>query len=284
MNGAPSLVLNNTDLVNNGSFIPGNSRLSFTDDVVSGSLQLNDHVLDLGYSGSIIGERNGSCITGIDGGLVKRSAELNSPQGVNPGNIGVAISSPVNLGWVAITRGHVEQTNSDGQSGIRRYFDIVPSLNTGLQASLRFYYLEGELAGKSKAELALFSTPVNQQDWLSVGRDGSNTDSNWVMKNNIDRLQRFTLAVGAEHSDDQASVGVYPNPSHDVFMLKLMCGKEKDALIGLYDATGHLLEVKSVHCIAGTTLVEWGIKQYAAGAYYLLAKGMNAKGLEVIKQ
>src|SRR5580658_10015375 len=41
----------------------------------SGNLELNGHLLDLGSSGDILGERNGARITGATGGLIRRSAE-----------------------------------------------------------------------------------------------------------------------------------------------------------------------------------------------------------------
>lgn len=322
--GAPHVVLNNTGIVNNGVFIPAAGTLVFTGDdsaaissiggnraislynvviamtspglrldndvaldhtvtLDSGNLELNGHLLDLGSAGSILGERNGACITGITGGLIRRSAELNAPQDVNPGNIGVGITSPADLGLVTITRGHVAQPVNGGGSSIQRYFEIAPAVNNGLQATVRFYYLDGELAGNSKSRLTLYSASGGGTGWQAVGASGNSTDSNWVLQTHLDQLQRFTLATGVAAAD-KVSVEGYPNPAHDGFELKLTSPVEKDATLGLYDATGRLLEVKRVHCIAGATLVEWGITRYASGVYYLGFQGLAAKDLKLIKQ
>jgi hypothetical protein len=323
--GAPGIVLNNTGIINNGLFVPGNGTLFFTGDdtaaifsiggnrplslysfviatsshevrldnditiqhsiaLDSGNLELNGHLLDLGSSGDILGERNGARITGATGGLIRRSAELNAPQDINPGNIGVAISSPADLGLVTITRGHVPEGAGESGTGIQRYFEIAPAVNGGLQATLRFYYLDGELAGNSKSGLSLFASAEAGGDWMAMGKSGNSTDSDWVAQSHLDKLQRFTLATGFAGSGDRVLAEAYPNPAHDGFELKLTSPVEKDATLGLYDATGRLLEVKRVHCLAGVTFVEWGITRYASGVYYLGFQGLAAQDLKMIKQ
>ena len=322
--GTPNVVLNNTGIVNNGLFIPGNSTLLLTGDDLttvqylggsqtlslynvviatashavrldndvllshaitldSGNLDLNGHLLDLGSTGSIFGERDGACITGITGGLIRRSAEMNAPQEFNPGNIGVAISSPADLGMVTIIRGHVAQPVAGGITGIQRYFDIEPAANSGLQATLRLYYFDGELAGNSKPGLTLFSTTDAGTDWQALGAAKTNTDSNWVVQTRLDQLHRFTLATGTSGAADRISVEAYPNPIRDGFQLKLTTSVEKDATIGLYDATGQLLEVRQVHCLAGTTIVQWGVTRYAAGIYYVGVRGLAPSYMKLIR-
>jgi hypothetical protein len=323
--GAPSVVLNNTGIISNGLFVPGNGTLFFTGDdpaaissiggnrplslysiviatsshevrldnditirhtlaLDSGNLELNGHLMDLGSSGDILGERNAARITGATGGQIRRSAELNAPQETNPGNIGVAISSPADLGFVTITRGHVPEATGAGGTSIQRYFDIAPAVNGGLQATLQFNYLDGELAGNSKGGLMLFASTEVGSNWTALGRSSNSTDSDWVAQSHLDKLQRFTLAAGFAGSGDRVLAEAYPNPAHDGFELKLTSSVEKDATLGLYDATGRLLEVKRVHCMAGVTLVEWGITRYASGVYYLGFQGLAAQDLKMIKQ
>ena len=137
--------------LNNDAFVAGRIMLD------SGNLQLNGYLLDLGASGSIIGERNEARITGVHGGTVRITALLHGPHAVNPGNIGVEITSDADLGSTVITRGHFQLTNSSGETSIQRWFDITPETNTNLHASLRLFYLDEELAGKNKNALALFS-------------------------------------------------------------------------------------------------------------------------------
>jgi len=71
----------------------------------SGNLELNNHTIDLGATGHIAEERNEARITGISGGIIKATVLLNAPRSVNPGNIGVEITSAANLGLTPLQEG-----------------------------------------------------------------------------------------------------------------------------------------------------------------------------------
>ncbi len=320
--GAPSLVLNNAPVANYGNFTAGNSTVFFTGDRYSyiggdnpmafynltvnlpsgylqlwnnasvsgritldnGNLQLNTYTLNLGATGSIIGERNDACITGSNGGTVTATALLNAPYAANPGNIGVEITSSANLGQTLITRGHIQQSNAPGQTGIQRYFDIAPSLHTDAPATLRFYYFDGELAGYSKDGLNLFSDTPGQSNWIVRGKDNSDGINNWVLKNNMPALQRFTLALAPASVASAAAVQVYPNPSRNAFTILLYSAKEKDGVVSLRDQWGRLLQSKAIHCQPGMNKIEWNISSYAAGAYNLVFDRLDVKNTTVVKQ
>jgi hypothetical protein len=258
----------------------------------SGNLQLNGYLLDLGSSGSIVGERNEARITGVRGGAVRVTSVLNGPQSVNPGNIGVEITSDANLGATVITRGHFQLTNSGGETSIERWFDIEPETNTSLHASLRFFYLDGELAGKNKNALALFS---GDETWTRWGKDdagagdnaGANAGANWVLKSNLDQLHRFSLTIGSSSAfskTDRAitSMQVYPTPCHNDFTLQIVREKDGNGVIYLYDEWGRLLEERKGYWQAGVNTISWDIGKYAAGVYYL-SMGSDCT-LKVIKQ
>jgi hypothetical protein len=302
--GAPVLVLNNISLMHNGSFVPDSSTVLFTGDQASsiegaqpvffhnlsigrvvqvynsisvagqismdgGNLQLNTYTLDLGSTGSIMGERNGSSIQG----KVTATAFLSAPQEVNPGNIGVAFTSPSNLGTTTITRGNVSL--ADGS--IQRYFDISPENNTHLQASLRFYYLAEDLGGIAKKELNLFQ----QDGWVCLGRDAADDTAQWVMKNNIDRLQRFTLAKGPVEG---SLVQIYPNPAHDVFSIRLYSPTDQAGTVCLYDGGGRLVGLKEIHCQVGSNTIQWRVTGLAAGMYYVVFKNLRLQSRAVLKE
>jgi hypothetical protein len=66
-----------------------------------------------------------SRITGPTGGYVEATATLNAPSLLNPGNLGVYISTAEDPGVTVIRRGHVSQQNSYGDgNSIYRYYDI----------------------------------------------------------------------------------------------------------------------------------------------------------------
>lgn len=306
-----STVLFTGNTITSGSFIGGDRPVSFFNLTVSkssndvqlnnnavvtglitmdsGNLQLNRYSIDLGHSGSIVGERNSSCITGIQGGTIKVTTVLNALHAVNPGNIGVELTSEANLGSTVITRGHEQLTNSGGATSIQRWFDIVPETNTNAPASLRFFYLEGELAGKEKNALTVFSTKEGDNNWSVRGKDASDPVGNWVLKSGITPGFRFTLANGSDALSSRpvpliASVQIYPNPSHDAFSMQIVSEKEGNGVIRLYDLSGRSLEEKRVYWQAGVTRIDWDISKYAAGVYYLSIGSQYGRALNIVKQ
>jgi hypothetical protein len=306
-----STVLFTGDLNTFGSFIGGERPVSFfnltisksSNDVQlnnnavvrgmitmdSGNLQLNRYSIDLGHSGKIIGERNSSCITGVQGGTIKITTVLNAPHAVNPGNIGVELTSDADLGSTVITRGHEQLTNSGGATSIQRWYDIIPETNANAAAGLRFFYLEGELAGKEKNALTVFSIKEGDNNWSVRGKDAADPIGNWVLKSSITPGFRFTLANGSDALSSRpgssiASVQIYPNPSHDAFSMQIVSEKEGNGVIRLYDVSGHPLEEKMVYWQAGVTRVDWDISKYAAGVYFLSVGTKFGRTLNIVKQ
>ena len=271
----------NDVLLNSNTAVTGHITLD------SGNLQLNNNLLDLGRSGSIEGERDVARITGAGGGSIRITAELNAPQAVNPGNIGLEITSPARLGWTVISRGHVPQTNKDGQSGIQRYFDLSPEASMDGRATLRFFYLEGELAGKDKNGLAVFTGPMNGNAWAPQGRDKADNTADWVLKNNIGLSQRITLAIPGPYTPGsdatRSAVQVYPNPSSGQFKIVLVCDLEKDRVMNVYDQRGRLLESRIMHCQTGVNTIDWNINGYASGTYFLSFADEPATSITIIK-
>jgi hypothetical protein len=269
--------------LNNNAFVTGRITLD------SGNLQLNGYLLDLGSSGSIIGERNEARIIGDRGGAIRITSLLTSPQSVNPGNIGVEITSQAYLGSTVITRGHSQLTNSSGETGIQRWFDIAPETNTSLHASLRFLYLDGELVGKDKNALTLFSGEEMNNTMTPLGKDAAEPAANWILKSNIDQLHRFTLAVGPSEALSKigrtiTSMQIYPTPSHNTFTLQIVSKENGTGLVYLYDQSGHILEEKREFWQAGVTRFNWNISRYAAGTYYLSIGSSDGSALIVVKQ
>lgn len=331
MQGNVSLVLNDASLVNDGS-LSGNSTVVFTGEELkgqaiiggigksifdnllisrallldkdisvngfltmsAGNIELNNHRLHLGSTGMIMGEHINSRITGVKGGSVTAIAVLNAPARINPGNIGVELSSPSNLGQTVITRGHVQQVNARGESGIQRYFDIQPAFNAD-NVTLRFFYLEPELAGSNESELVLWRNENATAGWSVVGKETSDASTNWLIKNNIGKLSRFTLGVAGQRSlVDRAvkggalpgisSIQAYPNPARDRFTVAFYSDTDKEGSVSLQDASGSVLERRQMRYVKGMTAMQWNIAKYAAGTYYIVFDNMGMGNLKVVKQ
>jgi hypothetical protein len=235
VNGNAQLTLFNADLVDNGSFTAGTGVVSFAGNgassiggsqpiqffsldlnkadgsavglqrsigvtqkllFVTGFLDLDGFDLDLGSTASLAGEREGSHIIGRNGGQVLANAVLNAPVAANPGNLGAVISSPRDLGLVIVQRGHRLQRGQGLDSSILRFYDISPSNDVNLDATLRFSYFNSELNGFDKSTLQLLKSD-DAVNWSSQGLTARDTLAGFVEKSGIGSFSRWTLAATA---------------------------------------------------------------------------------------
>jgi len=166
-------------------------QINFT----AGFLNLNGFDADLGTTGILNGEQETSRIIGSNGGQVLFSTTLNNPVSVNPANLGAIISSSQNLGSVIIKRGHQSQVNGNNNMGssVLRYYDITAANNTGLNATLRFQYFDGELNALDENSIVFWKS-LNTINWANAGFNSRNTTSNYVEKTGINDFSRWTLS------------------------------------------------------------------------------------------
>ena len=179
----------------NGSQLQQNIQVDNQLQMTSGNLDLNGNQLTLGTTGgTITGESETSRVTGSSGGVIQKTMDLNAPSSVNPGNIGVAISSSANLGSTTIKRGHVPETIG-GNPGINRTFEITPTNNTGLNATARFFYFDAELNGNTETALG----PWRQDDtfWFNTEKTDSSTTTNFIETSGISLFSKWTFAPAA---------------------------------------------------------------------------------------
>jgi len=232
--GAAYIVLDNMDIVNNGSFkqtagngfvkLTGGSDVNVTGDSITsinqlilfkdapstlnllkdvtvvtsvnftgGILNLNNNVLNLGSTGSFINESEVSRAFTSGLGYVQVSGNLNNPSSINLGNLGAIITSLDNMGNTVIKRGHKVQTVSPSNNSILRYYDIIPTNNSSLHATLRFRYFDAELNSLTENTLYLWRNN-NQVNWDVFTPDSRNISLNYIERNNISKFDRMTLA------------------------------------------------------------------------------------------
>ena len=229
-NGASSIIVNGGSFINDGTFSAGSGSVILTGPnaatiggsgtisfyslginktagvkllqniavsgnvaLTSNNIDLNGFNIDLGSNGSLLGENTNSYITSSSNGFVLKTANLNNPSALNPGNIGVEFTSAENFGSTLIKRGHQQQVSTSGHS-INRFFDFVPTNNSGLNTTLKFYYLDAELASINEGELKQWASADNGTIWVLLGADAQDATLNYVTKNNINILNRLTLA------------------------------------------------------------------------------------------
>ncbi len=180
----------------NNVLLTQNIQVSNSFTMNGGLFLLNNFDVTLGTAtGQVLNESETNRITGITGGFVQKTMTLNAPAGLNPGNLGATITSAANMGSTLIRRGHVQQTDGNGGLSIYRFFDIVPTNNTGLAATLRQSYFDAELGGRLETELEHYNSLNNGFSWYARGFTARNIVSNFVDKTGYpDLATRWTLA------------------------------------------------------------------------------------------
>ncbi len=163
------------------------NQLTFT----NGYLDLNGFDLTLGANGDMVGESDLSSIIGPTGGEVVKTVALNAPNAANPGHLGVYLTSSADLGPTTIRRGHVP-VNSGGTTGLNRYFEITPTNNAGLDATLRFEYLDSELSSHTETELELWQD--GGSGFQNLGFSLRDATLNFVETTGLNALSTFTVS------------------------------------------------------------------------------------------
>ncbi len=183
---------------------------SFTNLIVnqaSGTLTLNNNITITGA----LTINSDSLITGSDtvtlGGTAtltetSRAAVLGYltttrtlPQNVNNtfGGIGIEINAVGSApGVTTVTRvtGVVEK--NDTSISIKRYFNILPSTNSGLNAKVVFHYDMSELNGLNEPELKLLGSTDGGKTWVSLGGT-VDVSAHTLTINGINSFSRLTL-------------------------------------------------------------------------------------------
>lgn len=171
-------------------FINVGSGINF----ISGLIDLNNNNIFLQPAALLNSESEISRIMGPSGGYIEIINTLNAPSSANSGNLGAILSSSQNLGSTIIRRGHTPQINGFGiGSSIFRYYDILPTNNTALNATLRFQYFDAELNGFDENTIVLWKS-ANNTTWTQQGFTTRNTTINYVEKTGIADFSRWTLS------------------------------------------------------------------------------------------
>lgn len=154
-----------------GIILTGNIGVSNTLSMsgTTANIDLNGNTINLSSTGSISGESNTDRIYGTSGSITT-TRSLNAPSSLNVGGMGLILTSAANLGSTTITRQHTDLTNGDFSSLTRNY-QISPTTNSGLNATITFNYFDNELNGLSGFE-------SNFSLWRST--DGGST---WTQRN-----------------------------------------------------------------------------------------------------
>jgi len=239
--GNTTIVLQNIDLVNNGSISTGTGSFKFTGtqnsiisgssmplfsileisktnnakvllgrnisigssiNFISGQLDLNNNNILMASTANIAGESENNRIIGANGGFVEITQDMNAPASVNAGNLGATITSSANLGSVTIRRGHQPQSGTGLTNSLNRYYLVTPANNSNLNATLRLRYFDTELNGQNENVLVIYKSNDNGSNWNNMSQTTRNTNANYVEKTGMSNLALQTLANDAAVAAD----------------------------------------------------------------------------------
>lgn len=236
ISGNTVVTIQDLDFINNGNFTGGNSLVKFTGNsdnnigggsitafydleiskaaskkmylqsniildhelnFTSGLFDLNQKTLTLAGTAFLNNENENSRMTGLNGGEAIITLNLNAPNNINPGNLGAVITSALDLGSVIIKRGHKMQTGTGLSSSISRYFDIQPTNNTNLNATLRIKYFDAELNQQNENSMIMFRSADNGINWTNQSINSFDAAANFVEKTGISSFSKWTLSSAA---------------------------------------------------------------------------------------
>lgn len=233
VSGSPSMVLQDMHLINNGiinsglgtlkfagalnSTISGSSTTGFyilemaklnsakvllsnninvthSINFVSGQIDLNGKNIFLASSAYLNNETELNRVTGASGGYIQIIQNISSPNMINPGSLGAFVTSSANLGSVTIRRGHTAQSGAGLAGSVNRYYSILPTTNSNLNATVRLNYFDAELNGQNENTLAIYQSTDAGGNWTNISRTTNSTTSNYVEKTAVASLALYSLA------------------------------------------------------------------------------------------
>ncbi|MCB0726337.1 MAG: hypothetical protein KDD00_02660, partial [Ignavibacteriae bacterium] len=175
------------------------------------------------------------------------------------------------LGSTEIKRGHTVQNGLNGGTSIKRYYDITPANNTGLNASLVFKYDDSELNGKPEPSLKLFKSTNSGSSWLFMGGN-VNIASNEITLNGITSFSRWSAdSSGVSAAITLIMEGFYNIPTSNLNMSDTVRVYLRNS------ATPYAIVDSSIGIIDSLTFKSaYQFPNAPSGSYYLQLKHRNS--------
>ncbi len=264
--------------VNNptGIILDRNLTVNGSLQIINGDLDLNGNTITLG-SNAELHETLGNTVVGTSGKLTI-TKDIGTPSGTNAGGLGAVLTSSANLGNTTIERTHAPGTGQ-GNQGIKRVFHITPANNSGLNATLGFYYDESELNNIPESELKFFKSPTGANNsWFSMGGT-VNTAENFVQVSGLNDFSYWTLAginspLPVNEEDDIIPeqfnlLQNYPNPFNPTTTITYEVPQLSNIMIKVFDILGDEVAILvNGRKDAGRYQVQFDASQLSGGIYF----------------
>lgn len=183
-----------------------------------GASVINDGLIHLAPTAVLI-EAPGSPVTGL--GMERIDLLVSAPPtALEPGGLGLTITSPFVLDSLSLERGHTVLSDTSGASGIARWYRARPQVNTGLHAEVGFRYDLTELQGITEADLMLYTARQGDSIWQGIP-SAVNLPLTTVLASFLDSLGTYTLfdgSIGTGSADRPRPETLHagPNPAVDI--------------------------------------------------------------------
>ncbi len=210
ISGSSAMAFVNGFTVSSGTTVDMQQNITMGNNVtVDGTLSLTGGTLTTGNfsvnlsASGILNETGNNTVVG--NASVTRSVNSSN----NFGGIGVTVNPASDMGGTTVTRVTGTAQSGNGNQSVHRFFDITPTNNSGLNASLTFKYAESELNGNTESGLKLFKSTNSGTDW-SLMNGSADENNNQVTVSGVNSFSRWTVASGslqpAGFSVDESSI------------------------------------------------------------------------------
>jgi autotransporter-associated beta strand protein len=183
--------IQNFDGVVLGGDIAINGILTLTEGICNTGV----YIIDLGTSGTLV-ETPINPISYVTG-TIKVTRNLLTGVPNTFGNIGVEITeNNVNNNSTEVYRVTGTACMGMGNSGILRYFTINPTVDVGLQATMKFYYYDHEIVGHVESNLLIYKSIDNRVTWSARNPTMRDEATNMLTLANISSFSDWTASDG----------------------------------------------------------------------------------------
>jgi hypothetical protein len=196
ISGSTPTVFNNIVVNKTGNNVQVNQNISVKGNLsfTEGGIELKAGDIDFGTTGSLQNETEFNKAFGT-GGKLLATATLNAPNAVNPANLGATLTSTQNLGSTTIKRAH--NVFASKNTSIQRNYEINPTNNVNLNATLRLRYFDNELNGNAENTMMLFKSTDGGANFSAKSVTSRDATTNFLEATGVNDFSIWTAAPAA---------------------------------------------------------------------------------------
>jgi len=193
--GAVGLSLHSLEVDKTGGWVALGSDAEIRQELrlSQGWLDLTQYQLQLGLTGYLSGEDENAYVTATGTGYLVRFDSPLAGVPLDAGNLGLTLTSGLDLGFTEIRRYH--QPYAVGtSSSLGRSYAVLPTVNSGLNAAVTFTYRDGEMGSLLESDLSLFGSDDQGTSWTHLGYSSRDAATNEVVLTGLNSLGFLTAA------------------------------------------------------------------------------------------